>query len=867
MNSKRLKISFNVLIIVLCSLICPAAFATADREGLPPDLARSTAYYYKEFTATLEGGETVECSIPFVNHIYFNELEKKYGAGRRSHFLSAPSASSAENILQSPFSPETIETEDPPFNPYRKKAFAELKELYEICSDAKSGNFGERYEKAARKVYGGMLHNYANYSDICLAARLCLLDAIAAEYGGLFLSGSPFFFEYEQIKENYAHEPNSTLRSCSISDEIDYGRGVGSRFKIMDANQKKLLNSIHSRLAGIKANDGAVAARIDELKAETARAFETAREAGIKIRSGKNRDAATDEYIDAARKILNAHIALYESYMETGRYKEAHGVFSPTIDGGRVEFKGAFVDADVKISDRDHYGAAGAGGGDAFSKRLERLYAETLYQMIFSYRLNETARPVRSEADGGGPGLAARIKACCEFVDAGTNEILTPSSGAAYAEVSKNMGKTAFGFVEKGFEKYFVSTPAITAVMITLDEMRPNGPHMIIDPFDVITIRAVVDHRKSRAPFYSIESVMSAPSSGRKKTAILKFEYFNGSFFSKFQPNESREEETEESSLIGISEEQKNPRPLPENISAEIDDDITAAEARRKEIEKNSRLAPYLKRGHIGEPASGIERKRLAAIFDECINGRASQSKTDYSVEIIAAAPRSLEAAYAVDFMEGSRWQAPARALYKELFREHFDAPDGNESGESLGKIILAYFMADGLGGTILDDAEAGYLSRLGKTTLKNISERPPSEVLSALANLFMIILSDEGMPEKACAKFVEKYPGHPALPLVELKIIGKKAAWSKKGEYDAILSELDRLSEKYKTVKIPFSDTPFGVEFDYWKIRLLLKSGRAEEAKKIFPRIKKDCAGWPKFQEFIDDFDYMDENRSLDKE
>lgn len=307
MNKKKLKILFIVIIVIASSLIRQESFAAAAsdagiRESLPPALARLTAYHYENHFFTLESGETYECAIPLVNQAYFEALERKYGSTRRQPFFGAPSEPPAAGILRMPFSSETLETEDPPFNPYRKKAFDDLEEVVEILAGAKRSNFDESYKKAAEKVYGGMLRDYANYSDICLAARLCLIDAIAAEYGCRFFSGSPFRFEYEQIRENYAHEPCSKRRSWSVSDEIDYGRGAGSRFRIMDANLKKLIGSIDSRLAAIKANDGEVSAKIDELKAEIARALETAREADAKIRSGKGPAGPADEYCGAARK-------------------------------------------------------------------------------------------------------------------------------------------------------------------------------------------------------------------------------------------------------------------------------------------------------------------------------------------------------------------------------------------------------------------------------------------------------------------------------------------------------------------------------------------------------------------------------------
>lgn len=845
---------FTILFIGLDFFAFPLRPAAASPEEFPPELARSAAYHYRHFDVALESGETFECVIPYVNHSYFDRLESEYGPRSALAGFFPRNESSGENILRMPFTAETLETEDPPFNPYRKKAFDDLKELIEICRDENRGNFDERYAKAAEKVYRGMLYKYANYSDICLASRLCLLDAIAAEYGGLFFRGSPFFFEYGQIKENYDHEPGSSRRIYSVSSEIDYGPAARNRFRIMDANLKKLIDSIDTRLAAIKANDAIVTAKIDRLHADNARLFEAARDAGRKMTGADRSGAAEDKYCDAARKILDNHIALYGYYMEIGRYHDARGVFEAAVEGGKSGFKGSFADSWSAISNP----IAKADG--AFNKRLEGLYTEMLYKMIFSYRLEETGRPARSEKEGGGAGLAGRIKACCEFVASDTREVSAPADGNV-----QKMRETAFGFAEKGIEKYFVSTPCIKGGMITLDEIRPNDPHMIIDPFDFITIRAMVDHRNNRAPFYPIESGMSAPSSGRKKSALLKFEYFTGSFFSKFRPNESREEESADGSLIEVSEGQKNPRPLSGESSARIDADISQAEARRKELEKNASLAPYLKRGFKGPTSSMIDRKRIAAIFNECITGLAPQA--GYSVEIIASAPRSLEAAYAVDFMKESRWQAPARALYKELFIEHFDAVAGGENGVSLGMIILAYFMANGLSGTVLDETEAGYLSAMGRKALDKISEASPSTDLSALAHLFLINLSEEGLPEKYCAKFIEKYPGHPALPIIELKLAAKKAAWAKKSDYKSALSELERLSEKYKEVRIPFGDAPFSVEFDYWKIRLLLNNGRAEEARKIFTGIKKYCAGWPKFGEIIDDFNYMDDRRSLDKE
>jgi hypothetical protein len=595
----------------------------------------------------------------YLSSIFYTSTKskKKYGEKNRSPFFFAGGASSSETILQSPFSTATIEIEDIPLNPYRKKAFDDLKQLYEICSNAKNGNFDERYAKAAEKAYCGMLHNYANYPDICLAARLCILDTIAAEYGG------------------------------------------------------------------------------------------------------------------------------------------------------RIEFKGAFIDAGLKLT----------GGGKKpvndiknkqVAKRLEGLYIETLYKMIFSYRLNETNRPARSEKDGGGPGLAVRIKACCEFIASDARKISAAIAGSSVSKNIKQMRKTAFGFAEKGFEKYFISMPEMTRSIITFDEMRQIDRQKIIDPFDVVTLRVIIDHKKNKAPYYSIESIMSASSSERKKKAILKFEYFNGALFSKFQPNESREEENQASSLTDISEGQRNPQPLPERVKDEFDDEIAAGIAVRKKLENEMQLAPYLKSGYKEKPAPEIDRPRLAAMFDKCIKEMASQAKTNYSVEKIFSNPRSLEAAYAVNFMTG-RWQASAKILYKKLFMEHFTTLGECEDGLP-GKIILAYLMTENINCAFIDKYESDYLSSIGKKTLEDISNKAHSSDFSALAHLFLANTSDRKESEKLYAKFSEKYPGHPALPLVELKILERKAAWD---------------------------------------------------------GIKKYCSNITKFQEFIEAFDYMDSQTASDKE
>ncbi len=867
MSDKLFKTILYVFIILIAGLVShivllPFASA-ASLESLPPDLERSTAYYYRNFTAALNNGKTFEVFIPFVNPLYFDEIKKKYGKKNHSPFFFSVSASSSETILQSPFSADTIEIEDIPFNPYRKKAFDDLKQLYEICSDAKSGNFDKRYAKAAEKVYCGMLHNYANYPDICLAARLCLLDTIAAEYGSLFLSGSPFFFEYEQIKENYAHEPDYSRRLFRVSDEIDYGQDVKNRFKLMDANLKKLINSIEPRLAAIKANDGAVTAKIEEIKTENGLLLKTATEAYAKINSAAYTNDSIDEYCGAARKILVNHITLYEYYMEIGRYEDARSIFEPAVTSGRTEFKGAFIDTGLKLT----------GGGKKpvndiknmqVAKRLEGLYIETLYKMIFTYRLNETNRPARSEKDGGGPGLSTRVKACCEFIASDTRKFSAAIAGSSVSKNIRKMRKTPFGFAEKGFEKYFVSKPEMTHSIISFDEMRQNSSK-IRDPFDVVTLRIIIDHKKNKAPYYSIESTMNSLSSNRHKKTVLKFEYFNGALFSKFQPNESREEDNQASSLIDISEGQRNPQPLPEFVQDEINDEIAAGIAVRKKLENEMQLSPYLKSDYKEKQAPVIDRPRLAAMFDKCLNEMASQAKTNYSVEIIFSNPRSLEAAYAVNFMTG-RLQASAKILYKKLFMEHFSTLSEYENGLP-GKIILAYLMTENINGAFIDKCESNYLSSIGKKTLEDISNKSHSSDFSALAHLFLANTSDRKESEKLYAKFIEKYPDHPAQPLVELKILERKAAWSGKKTYKAVLSELNKLSEKYKTVKIPFSEIPFSVEFDYCKIQILVQYDKFAEARKIFSGIKKYCSNITKFQEFIEAFGYMDRQTKPDKE
>ena len=81
MSDKLLKTILYVFIILIAGLVShivllPSASA-AGLESLPPDLERSMAYYYRNFTAALNDGRTFEVFIPFINPLYFDEIKKK----------------------------------------------------------------------------------------------------------------------------------------------------------------------------------------------------------------------------------------------------------------------------------------------------------------------------------------------------------------------------------------------------------------------------------------------------------------------------------------------------------------------------------------------------------------------------------------------------------------------------------------------------------------------------------------------------------------------------------------------------------------------------------------------------------------------
>lgn len=200
----------------------------------------------------------------------------------------------------------------------------------------------------------------------------------------------------------------------------------------------------------------------------------------------------------------------------------------------------------------------------------------------------------------------------------------------------------------------------------------------------------------------------------------------------------------------------------------------------------------------------------------------------DYSIEILKIAPGTL-AAYCTlgqyDFTLKYRFGDKAKEKYKQLKYKYLDDLENfnDDVAERLIFMTLLYEFDP--------ENDKNYAKNRVKCleTLKKMKDECQNKDYAALA---LAILLDR-RHDKYNEEFMQRYPNHPAIPLIEL---GNAMSEN----YQESIEKILKLAEKYKDVIMP-DGIPFKVDCYSAVSSFYYEIGNKEMAQKYFEKIEKE--------------------------
>lgn len=201
----------------------------------------------------------------------------------------------------------------------------------------------------------------------------------------------------------------------------------------------------------------------------------------------------------------------------------------------------------------------------------------------------------------------------------------------------------------------------------------------------------------------------------------------------------------------------------------------------------------------------------------------------DYSVEILKIAPSSLAAYCALsqyDFTLKFKFSDKAKEKYKQLKEKYLaDLENYNDNtAERLFFMTLLYKF----------DPENDDKYPVNRERCVNVLKKMKNECLNKdYAALALAILLNRRY-DKYNEEFIQKYPSHPAIPLIEL---GNAMSEN----YQETAEKTLKLAEKYKDI-VMADGKPFKIDCYSVLASCYYELGDEETAQKYYQKIEKEC-------------------------
>jgi len=233
--------------------------------------------------------------------------------------------------------------------------------------------------------------------------------------------------------------------------------------------------------------------------------------------------------------------------------------------------------------------------------------------------------------------------------------------------------------------------------------------------------------------------------------------------------------------------------------------------------------------------------KKLYFDFEKIIRAKDyknSNTAIDNVIEMIKINPRSYETIYAISFLEFAICMDANDHIvgyYKKL-KEKYYFELKNVDSDVVEKIILSYMLYRGISDVEIEYAELLSQSRYGEECLNNIKDNCSSKDIAALTTMLLM------MDNKYCIYFLEKFPNHPATPLVELTSLLDK--YEKKNDYKGLAAEAKIYSEKYKNTITHFG-WPVSIDYYSFIVTAYVELSDYSNAKYYLDLIEKEAPNY----------------------
>lgn len=239
----------------------------------------------------------------------------------------------------------------------------------------------------------------------------------------------------------------------------------------------------------------------------------------------------------------------------------------------------------------------------------------------------------------------------------------------------------------------------------------------------------------------------------------------------------------------------------------------------------------------------------------------------DYSIEILKKTPNSLASYYTVGCVVSAcfyRSRDEIKLKFKELYDKYFSSLNDITS-DTIEKILLSeiLFLGYSVKGTTDEEIENSH--QIGKTALQNIKDNCVDKDYAALAAMFLLTGLSHNEIVEPCKNFIETYPTHRAIPLIEAKMVMETYFFSiETRDYIKFIEENKKLIDKYKEINSPFGSYKLVIDNYAFIVRAYLRLGDLDEAKKYLELVKKEAPDYYELKEIQSEVENYTETNHL---
>jgi len=225
----------------------------------------------------------------------------------------------------------------------------------------------------------------------------------------------------------------------------------------------------------------------------------------------------------------------------------------------------------------------------------------------------------------------------------------------------------------------------------------------------------------------------------------------------------------------------------------------------------------------------------------------------DYSIEILKKEPNSIASYYTVGCVASVcfyRNNNEIKPKFNELYDKYFLSLNDITS-DTVEKIILSEILFLGYSVNEMTDEEIENSHQIGKKALQNFKDNCIDKDYAALATMFLLTGLPHNEIAELCKNFIETYPMHKAIPLIEAKMIMEIYFFpTETRDYVKFIEENKKLIEKYKVIDSPFGNYKLVVDNYAFIVRAYLRLGNINEAKNYLELVKKEAPNYYELKE-----------------